>query len=164
MTQEQKLALIEALHTSLFDKTELYRKKMLRARSIKMVDKWESLWQRYRRTTMRTQRLYWDIKTGARFPEGRNSWEPTPEQYKQRSKEWKAKRKAEFDQKIFVGMWFYSTSFGADYGTFNCHSCGRQFYHSPATLYRGKEKLHECTCGHCVNQTLRNNRQDLVYQ
>ncbi|MCZ8020205.1 MAG: hypothetical protein O9302_03240 [Cyclobacteriaceae bacterium] len=69
-------------------------------------------------------------------------------------KEQKAKRKKEFEKNYRVQVHFMQTSLSADYGSFTCEKCNRNFYHSPSTILLGKALLYKTCCGYCVNDML----------
>jgi hypothetical protein len=69
-------------------------------------------------------------------------------------KEQKAKRKKEFETNYRVQVHFMQTSLSADYGSFSCEKCNRNFYHSPSTILLGKALLYKTCCGYCVNDML----------
>lgn len=57
-------------------------------------------------------------------------------------------------ERRFIEPWFNSQSLGADYGTYTCEICSREFYHSPSTVEKKDEVLHNCICGNCANKIL----------
>lgn len=63
-----------------------------------------------------------------------------------------------------IAPWFMSNSFGADYGTYTCGQCSTTFYHSPSTVYRGDEVIHDCVCGHCANRVLNQDHGSNYYE
>lgn len=72
--------------------------------------------------------------------------------YKANRQRRKQERREKFNSTYRALLWFLSNSFGADYGSFNCENCSREFYHSPATIKKGKQLVHECVCGYCCNR------------
>lgn len=69
--------------------------------------------------------------------------------------EGRLKRKEEnrqlFLTKYRYGIWFFSNSLHADYGTFICSKCGVEFYHSPARISLAGKVVYNCCCGNCTN-------------
>lgn len=57
-------------------------------------------------------------------------------------------------------LWFLSNSTTADYGEFECDSCGRTFYHSPSTIRKAGKLVYNCCCGRCTNELITPNPYD----
>jgi hypothetical protein len=51
-------------------------------------------------------------------------------------------------------LWFMQSRLQADYGSFSCDICGRNFYHSPSIIYYNHAVKHNCCCGYCTNQII----------
>lgn len=67
-------------------------------------------------------------------------------------------------EKRMASPWFMSLSLGADYGTFDCDICHREFYHSPSEISRGDETLHKCVCGNCTNKIISQDHGTYPYE
>lgn len=66
----------------------------------------------------------------------------------------KEERKQLFLNKHTYGMWFFSQSFNADYGSYRCGVCYRTFYHSPSTIKKAGKVVYGCACGYCTNEII----------
>jgi hypothetical protein len=51
-------------------------------------------------------------------------------------------------------LWYMQNSLAADYGSFTCDQCSRNFYHSPATIYCRQQVKYACCCGYCTNEII----------
>lgn len=80
-----------------------------------------------------------------------------------RIQEKKEQKKLDFQNKFRFQIWFMQTTLGADYGQFECNKCGRIFYHSPTRVYKAKQKLFNCACGHCVNNMASSNGDEEIF-
>nr|WP_319509387.1 hypothetical protein [uncultured Draconibacterium sp.] len=141
----------------------MYYQKFRRARKFENMDKYLELYRRYRNYADRAQSLIFKLSYVYTFGDGRKWYEMTGIQWLDHKKELKEKRKAEFESKYSVSVWFMQTSLRADYGIFTCSKCGAKFYHSPCDVYKGKSLITATCCGHCANRYFRNNGQDEVY-
>lgn len=61
-------------------------------------------------------------------------------------------------EKRTYAAWYLSLSLTADYGTFYCDKCSREFFHSPSIIYQGggddAPVLYKCCCGNCTNNII----------
>ncbi len=144
-------------------KTEFHYKKWNKARKRENIDFHYDKYVFYRGFSRRASDLIFSIRKGEKFGDGREWFEMNADEYKQMILKRKEENRLKFESNYRVYLYFFSESLGADYGTFNCDSCGREFYHSPSTVYLGAKRKYSCCCGHCVNTLMIRNKQEEVY-
>lgn len=150
---DKKLNKLKKLHQH-FQYCEIeYNKKMKRARSFEKNEKYRSLAHFYSQLVKRTIDLYYLMRNSYLKILGHvdYSTEFIRADYNYRMKE-KEKRAKEFRAKHRFDVWFMQTSLSADYGSFICDKCNRNFYHSPARITLAGKTIYNCCCGYCTNE------------
>lgn len=144
------------LANSLLEKHNFSCKKGSRSRSLKSLNKWSEKRELYIKSYMRANELHTRLK-GFRnmgFETLRDFWKWQSKGHDKYRLEQKEKRKIEFENKHRYSPWFYSNSFGADYGTYSCDACKRNFHHSPSTITLAGKVVYNCACGNCTNSII----------
>jgi hypothetical protein len=163
ITENPKLINAIAVFNYINDKAKFYNNKWNRARKMETIDKHFETYKMYRDFSYRATKLILSLRRAEKFGDGRQWFEMDGKRFKEFRAEIKKERRLKFEQNYRVHLHFMSESLRADYGTFNCDNCKREFYHSPSTIYKGSEKKHSNCCGHCVNNLMNWNKQDEVY-
>ena len=152
---EEKLDKLKELHQHFKDHEIEYNKKLKRARSWEKIEKYEDLSRVYSLLQERTINLSFMVR--ARYGNRRIRAEVYSQtirsEYQYRLQK-KKERADELKTKHRYSPWFLQTSFGADYGTFVCDKCNREFYHSPSGSSLNGKKVYDCCCGHCTNEII----------
>lgn len=141
------------LRDSFYSKYKTSAQKADRARNYEIIKKWRNQEIMYLNLWRRCNSLIYDMRDIS--PEIRYEVNRECELNAYNAK---LKRKEE-NRKIFLtqyryGIWFFSNSFNADYGTFTCSKCGMRFHHSPARIYLAEKVIYECCCGYCTNSLI----------
>lgn len=149
---EEKLNKLKKMHQHFRNRETEYSKKAKRARSWEKRDDYDDLRRVYSQLQMRTIDLSFMVR--ARYADQRiisvvdserirSDYQYRLQRKKERAEELKIKHR--------YAPWFLQTSLDADYGTFVCDKCNRQFYHSPSSISLNGKKVYDCCCGHCTN-------------
>ena len=162
MDQEQKIEKARDILISISSKEETYFKKYDRARKPENREKWWDLYKKYQPWSYRAQDLFFNRQWSKKFAQP-HAIPETPEEWIERRDKRKAKLREKFETTYRVQLHFMSESLGADYGTYHCERCKSKFHHSPSTLFRGPIKIHEITCGNCVNSLFTRNGQEAIF-
>jgi hypothetical protein len=59
-------------------------------------------------------------------------------------------RRERFENRVSIQCVFDGEHLGADYGTFECEDCSRDFSHSPRRILKNIKIIKECVCGRCA--------------
>lgn len=141
------------LRNSFESKQRMCTQKAHRARNYDKIEEWSQKGIMYRNLWRRCHNLIFemrDISADIRYESDRMC---ELNRYKAKLKEKEEKRQL-FLTKYRYGLWFFSNSFHADYGTFICSICGIEFYHSPARIYLAGKVIYGCCCGNCTNNLI----------
>lgn len=149
---EEKLNKLKKLHQYFRYRETEYSKKAKRTRSLEKREGYYDLRKMYSLLQERTIGLIFLVRR--RYANQRIIAEVDSEQirsdYRYRLQK-KKERTEELKTKHRYSPWFLQTSLNADYGTFVCDKCKRQFYHSPSNISINGKKIYDCCCGHCTN-------------
>ncbi len=150
---QSKFERLLELRDSFYTKQGIFHQKALRARNFNSIDKWSEKRRMYHDLWCRCNHLIYEMRNVSldiRYEVDRDCELSI---YKARLKE-KEERRQLFLTKYRYGIWFFSNSLHADYGSFICGRCGIEFYHSPARIYLAGEVVYECCCGNCTNSLI----------
>jgi len=161
-TTNLRLEKVNKLWAYIDEKTTFHFNKSMRAKKSENIDFHFDLYKIYSDFQGRAMKLSFAIRSQRKFAE-QLLYKTTPEDYLKWKKTHKEKGKLKFQSTYRVFLHFFSESLHADYSTFSCDSCNRTFYHSPSTVYLGKDKKYSSCCGYCVNTMMQRNGQEEVY-
>ncbi len=151
------------LYDSLIKKESFHRKKWERARKNEIRISHYKKMVKYSNHRFRCSTLLFSLKRNEKFGEVPYFMKCDPKRYKERRLKEKEEGRIKFESNYRVELWFFSESFRADYGTYQCDKCKSQYHHSPSNVYLGVKKEYSNCCGHCVNNMLQHNGQETVY-
>lgn len=161
---EEKLGKLKELHQHFQNREAEYSKKLKRARSFEKSEKFNDLMRVYSLLQKRTVDLSFMVRN--RYANQRIIAEVYSEQIR-RDYQYRLQRKKmraeELRTKHRYSPWFLQTSLDADYGTFVCEKCNREFYHSPSSISLDGKKVYDCCCGHCANTIISRDWNETPY-
>ena len=159
----EKLKRAVEIGVSIREKEKFHWKKWERARKRENQEFHFKKWKLYTEHERRFGDFSWNLRHERIFGVTENLLKMSAARYIKLTTERKEEARLKFEASYRIELWFIQASFTADYGQFNCDKCGRVYYHSPSYVYKGKEELHKCCCGYCVNTLMRWNKGEVVF-
>ncbi|WP_214112480.1 hypothetical protein [Aequorivita echinoideorum] len=158
-----KISILFVLNKNFAHKAEYYRRKYQRARNQDIRENHYKKYRLYNDLCQRCRELFSSLVYPKKFGWGRHFWEFDAKEYIEKQAKYKQAKKDKFETAYRIHLHFFQNSFSADYGTYNCDRCKRQFHHSPSDVYLGSKKKFSHCCGHCVNTLLERNGQETIF-
>lgn len=146
-THEQKIEKARKLLAYFIERHRFFDKKWQRARKWENKEKFWGKYITYRDVRERAYQMLSNMERSEWLKQFEHDlrlsrW--------QRRKEEKAEKAERFKVTYRVFLWYMNESTGADYGRFTCEKCKYEYFHSPRTVYLGKDKIYDCVCGYCA--------------